>query len=102
MGDLIRKANDIVGTNHNPFTRLTPQQKNYLDALAIIRNYVVHQSDAAEKAYKGVVQRQYGLRKVRSPQYLLATVERRRGNPLVGNQRIYGLMEVVKESISAT
>ena len=60
MGELIDKADTWVV--NNMFRALPASDRNYIDALAAIRNCVVHRSDASMRAYRRSLRDVYGIR----------------------------------------
>jgi len=102
MNDLIRKANSFVGADHNPFRELVSETKKYLDALGIIRNYVVHRSDAAGQAYKNCLKTVYGFGRVSEPEDFLRKKDKRPSSPSRNKEHIYGLIKIVQAAIDAT
>jgi hypothetical protein len=50
MADLLDKGDRLLGKGGNPFRASAADDRQYLDALAAIRNKVVHNSDAATLA----------------------------------------------------
>lgn len=49
--ELISRADHLLGRNNNPFRDITVSDRNYIDALAAIRNCIVHGSDASYSSY---------------------------------------------------
>ena len=99
--DLIRIGKTMVGANNNPFSTLQPI-RGYLDALSVIRNYVVHQSESGLKAYKVKLSTVYGMKRYPFPTVFLNSVDRRRGCPASHKPRITGLIETVRNAIALT
>jgi len=60
MGELIDRADTWVA--NNMFKALPAPDRNYIDALAAIRNCVVHRSDAAMRAYRRSLREVYNIR----------------------------------------
>jgi hypothetical protein len=102
-GDLIGKTSKRVGKPNNPFTKLTPDQKRYLDALAAFRNYIVHGSEQSTLSYKRHANQAFG---VGSPAVdageFLFVVDHRKSSPLKGEPRLSVLIHMVKEAIQKT
>jgi hypothetical protein len=102
VGDLISKGDHIAGLNNNPFRAIPAHNRNYLDALAAIRNCVVHGSDRAIAAYKGTLRRVYGIRSAPGPDEFLNAVDNRAASPARYQKRLSGLATVVRNSIDVT
>ena len=102
MEELMKKANYLVGEPHNPFKNVPRQARPYLDALAAIRNCIVHRSDASVATYKRTVRKVYGIKATPEPDEFLNAKETRKGNPMRGISRIQGLSLWVFQSISKT
>jgi hypothetical protein len=102
MSDLIRKANTCVGADHNPFRELASETKKYLDTLAIIRNYVVHRSDAAAQAYKNRIKAVYSSGRVSEPEDFLRKKDKRPSSPSRNKEHIYGLIKIVEAAIDTS
>jgi hypothetical protein len=103
--DLINKADRIVGRDVNPFRRLSTHEEipKYLDALGVIRNYVVHQSNRSEVAYQSCLSKTYGLKlKPGGGVGFLIALDRRRSSPLKNKARILGLIAIVQKAIEIT
>jgi hypothetical protein len=62
MRDLISMADKWLGKGNNIFRAIPPRDREYMDALAAIRNCVVHGSDAAVLSYKRQLRSLYGVR----------------------------------------
>jgi len=102
MGDLINRADRYAGKSQNPFRNITANRRHYLDALAAIRNCVVHRSDAAIKAYKRALTGVYGIHSAPEPDEFLNALDNRATSPLRYHRRLDGLAAVLREAITTT
>jgi hypothetical protein len=100
MADLIDKTDKWVASNM--FRALSATDRGYIDALAAIRNCVVHRSDAAMKAYKRKLREVYGISSAPQPDEFLYAQDRRAASPARNQIRLYGLMTVVRRSVLST
>jgi hypothetical protein len=100
MGELIDKADTWVA--NNMFKALPAPDRNYIDALAAIRNCVVHRSDAAMRAYRRSLRDVYNIRSAPQPSEFLYAKDSRAKNPDRNQIRLYGLMAVVRRSVQST
>lgn len=98
-GDLIDKANRLVGKSENPFRNLPTQVKRYLDTLGAIRNYVVHQSDSALVSYKKYLTEVYNIKSKPEPDEFLNAIDKRASSLTRFKPRLVGLMGTVKQAI---
>ncbi len=102
MGDLIGKGNRIVGKDDNPFCAIPNKDRKYLDALAVIRNRIVHGSDAAIAAYKATLAKVYAISAAPGPDEFLGSIDKRAASPVRNERRLVGLAAVVIKSINVT
>ena len=102
MPDLLEKADRWLGQAHNPFRPLTANDRQYIDALAAIRNCVVHGSDAAVATYKRQLRTVYGIRSAPEPGEFLKAKDNRASSPARKNSRLFGLVTVVIRAIQQT
>jgi len=79
-----------------------PYAPDYLDGLAVIRNKIVHNSEAARTAYKRELRALYDLRTTPEPPEFLSALDNRITSPLRGHRRLEGLVAVVKKVIGGT
>lgn len=100
--ELIDKADRIVGKIENPFRVLNPTDKHYLDTLSAIRNYIVHQSEAALKSYKRSLETTYGIKSKPTPTEFLNAKDFRKSSPARYKSRLHGLIAIIKDSIDRT
>jgi hypothetical protein len=100
--DLIRIGNRLLGPLNNPFLRLTTQQRQYLDCLNAIRNFIVHRSDAADQSYRKSLRTLYRLRFVPDPPEFLNTIDKRSDSPARGDRRIVSFVQIVYDAIEQT
>lgn len=99
--ELIKQGNNLIGVANNPFANLRPL-RNYLDALTTIRNYIVHQSESAFKAYRRKLSSVYGMKTNSFPTVFLNSVDRRNSSPVRNAPRITGLIKTVEDAIRAS
>jgi hypothetical protein len=100
--DLLNVGDRLVGRPQNPFRRLSPSQRDYLDALSAIRNLIVHQSEAALAAYKRALTAVYGMKARPAPDEFLTALDLRPTSPLHRQPRLHGLLAVLHTAIGAT
>ena len=100
MSELIDKADTWVAVNM--FRALPKSDRNYIDALAAIRNCVVHRSDAAMLAYRRSLRQVYGIKLAPGPDEFLYAKDFRNSSPARYQRRLYGLMTVVRRSVLST
>lgn len=96
---LIEKSNAWLGKNTNPFRNLSSHDKSYIDALASIRNCVVHSSDAAQGAYRRRLKEVYGISYAPGPDEFLYAKDNRQGSRLRYQPRLKGLIVVIDRAI---
>ena len=102
VDELLKKADDWLGPASNPFHKLSKNEKAYLDALASIRNYVAHGSDAASKAYRRHVSKVYGIKYAPQPDEFLFAKDYRSQSLVRYRPRIYGLIAAVEKATGDT
>lgn len=102
VDDLIQRGDRLVGKNDNPFRRLTPQMKAYLDALGAIRNHIVHASDSAAAAYKTQLSKVYGFKSKPYVEGFLNVIDHRLDSPARHKERIVGLMTILKQVVKVS
>ena len=102
MGDLIGKADYCVGQDLNPFRKIPPERRKYLDILATVRNFVVHGSVASEAAYKATIVKNYGLSAAPKVQDFLGKIDRRQESLAQNRPHLLGFIRVVDSAIDAT
>lgn len=100
--DLLSKGDEWLGKPNNPFRVLSAQNCKYIDALAAIRNFIVHGSDAAAKAYKRHLKQVYGITYPPKPDEFLNAKDYRAASPKRYQTRIHGLVAIVEEAIRKT
>jgi hypothetical protein len=101
-GDLIKRGTELVGEVSNPFRKLPTHTRKYLDALASMRNHIVHESDHARSQFNKRIAEIYGAKQNRHIHGFLSAVDNRADSPANGKPRIVGLMKIVKDAIEAT
>ena len=99
MGDLISRTDKWIPKAQNIFRALPVADRNYIDTLAAIRNFVVHGSDAAQLAYRTQLQLTYGIRYPPQPDEFLFALDNRAGSPARYQPRLYGLLVVLERTI---
>ena len=102
MSDLIDKGDRLVGKTKNPFRNISPVDLSYIDAVAAMRNYIVHGSDAALAAYKRSLRSVYGILAAPDPDEFLKAKDMRSHSPARYQTRLHGLAVVVARSIQNT
>jgi hypothetical protein len=100
--DLKGHATRLLGKSRNPFSNISPEQEKYLDTLSTIRNRTVHDSDAARAAYKVKLKQVYGISSAPKPSEFLSTSDNRKASPARYKKRLFGLIEIVRQTIKAT
>jgi hypothetical protein len=102
VADLLGKGDDWLGHAKNPFRKLSASDRKYIDALAAIRNYTTHGSDAASKAYRRHLKELYGITYAPKPDEFLFTKDNRSSSLARYKPRIYGLIAAVESAINDT
>ena len=74
MGDLIGRSDRFLGKPNNPFRNIPRPDCNYVDALAAVRNRVVHGSDASIAAYKAALGSVYKIASAPGPDEFLKAI----------------------------
>jgi hypothetical protein len=100
--DLFSKSDDWLGRSTNPFRKLSTNDCKYIDALAAIRNYTTHGSDAAGKAYRRHLKELYGVKSAPKPDEFLFAKDYRSDSLERYKPRIYGLIAAVEKAIGDT
>lgn len=100
--DLFAKADDWLGKDGNPFRKLSDIERKYVDALAALRNYVTHGSDAAGKAYRRHLQNLYGIQYAPKPDEFLFAKDYRSTSLARYKPRIYGFIGAIEKAIQST
>jgi hypothetical protein len=100
-GDLIKKANHLVAGDHNPFAKIKKDHQAYLDTMSAIRNFLVHNSDAARLSYKDKLNKVFGITSAPEPIEFLDSKDRRQTSPLKGQSRILVIAYVMDEVIKS-
>lgn len=102
VSDLLAKGDDWLGKTTNPFRKLRVTDRKYIDALAAMRNYITHRSDAANKAYRRQLKELYGITYAPKPDEFLFTKDYRSSSLARYKPRIYGLIAVVERAVQDT
>jgi hypothetical protein len=84
---------------HGVWERFAEDRLVALDALAAIRNCVVHGSDAAWAAYRRVLEGVYGISSAPEPDEFLNATDNRAVSPYRYHSRLEGLAEVLERAI---
>jgi hypothetical protein len=100
--ELINKGTELLGKGKNPFVSLTPLQRDYLDCVAAIRNFIVHGSGYSKERYRGAVNKMYGIKYAPAPDEFLNTLDSRKSSPAKWQPRLRGLALMVQKSVEAT
>lgn len=99
VDDLIKKGNNLLEAN-NPFRSLKrTHERNYLDTISSIRNYVVHKSRSSQKTYKDSLKASFSVKSVPDPDEFLNAKDNRKNSPLKGKKRINVLISIVKSAV---
>jgi hypothetical protein len=102
MSDLLEKGDRILGKAANPFRSPSTDDRAYMDALASVRNAVVHRSDAAVASYKRCLRSVYGIKSAPEPDEFLHAKDMRATSPARYRSRLHGLATVVARCIQNT
>lgn len=102
VDELVGRGNRLLGATNNPFRTIAPGDRAYLDALAAIRNCVVHQSHAAGVSYRKALRAVYAVAAAPEPNEFLNAVDRRAASPARHQPRLNGLGAVVIRAIHVT
>lgn len=73
--------------------------RQYLDALASIRNVVVHRSDAADVAYRRALKKTYSVVAAPEPEEFLSALDLRTTGSLGRKKRMVGLINQVRQAV---
>jgi hypothetical protein len=95
--DLIDRADKLVPRHLNPFRAIALSVRDHLDAMAAIRNNIIHESNASFKAYRQKLREVFGLSYPPSPGEFLDSIDRRHASPLRGSKRIRVFSHFVTE-----
>jgi hypothetical protein len=102
VSDLLSKGDDWLSKAGNPFRKLSKGDANYIDALAAIRNFVTHGSEAARKSYRLKLNALYGIKSAPAPGEFLLSIDYRSSSMVRYKPRIYGLIVAVENAIRDT
>ena len=102
MSELIDKGDRVVGKTTNPFRDIPATDRSYIDALATMRNDIVHGSDAALATYRRSLRSVYGIMAAPNPDEFLNAKDMRSHSPARYQTRLLGLAVVVERSIQNT
>lgn len=101
MDDLIKKGNKLLGNTNNPFLSLPKNpDRNYLDTLSAIRNYIVHRSQTSQKSYKKALKDSFNISSSPEPSEFLNAKDSRTNSPKKWDKRIFVIAKVVKDTIN--
>ena len=102
MSDLFAKGDDLLSKTDNPFRKLSKDECKYIDALASIRNFVAHGSEAANKSYRRQLLAVYSIKYPPSPGEFLLAKDNKAGSFARYKPRIYGLIIAVEKAVQNT
>jgi len=102
MSDLMDKGDRILGKAANPFRVPSADDRSYMDALAAVRNSIVHRSDAAFASYKRSLRSVYGIKSAPEPDEFLHAKDMRATSPARYRSRLHGLGTVIARCIQNT
>ena len=113
MGDLVKKADHLLGKSENPFRTVDVLSRSYIDCLAAIRNHVVHGSETSLRNYKQSLKSVYGIKATPEPTEFLHAMDYRHDKParlpkdvqrdaFQYRSRLSGLAVVVIRTIAST
>jgi hypothetical protein len=102
VSQLLSKGDEWLDRSGNPFRRLSTTDSKYIDALAAIRNYIAHGSDAARKAYRRHLNSLYGIKSAPSPGEFTLSLDYRPASLARYQPRIYGLIAAIENAINST
>lgn len=100
--ELIDRSDSFLGKSANPFRKIDSGDRLYIDALASIRNCIVHNSDAAQTAYRRRLKEVYGITSAPAPDEFLYAKDLRPGSILRYQPRLKGLLTVLSRVIQQT
>lgn len=98
--ELIDISKKLVGDSINPFPVLKGSIDEYLDTIAVVRNYIVHKSDSAYIAYKKRMKDKYSMYYPSGPGEFLLSIDYKEDSLKKNESRIYGFFEAVKKAVS--
>jgi len=101
VDDLIDKGKRLLAPSNNPFAAMGKPYKEHLDALAALRNYVVHKSESARLAYKQHLAKVFAIKSAPSAGEFLDSIDHRKGSPCKGQKRIFTFFHYVSNAISS-
>jgi hypothetical protein len=101
IDDLIDKGKRLLAPSNNPFAAMGKAHKEHLDALAALRNYVVHKSESSRVAYKRHLAKVFGIKSAPSAGEFLDSIDHRNGSPCKGQKRIFTFFHYVNDAISS-
>lgn len=99
MSDLLKKADEWVGRDSNPFRGLPATHRDYIDTLSALRNCIVHGSDASVASYRRYLKKVYEIKSTPAPDEFLNAIDYRVRSPCRYQSRIKGLAKVLADSI---
>ena len=101
-GDLMSKADHLLGKGANPFKSLTTKDRSFIDCLAAIRNHVVHGSDASIAAYRRSLKAVFEIKTAPGPDEFLNAKDNWTPSPARYKSRLHVLAEVIARTIQNT
>jgi hypothetical protein len=100
--DLIQRTDKWLAPAQNMFRTIANSDRDYIDAFAAIRNFVVHGSDAAQLAYKRELRRVYNIHSAPQPDEFLYAQDNRVGSVERYKPRLFGLLTILSRTITNT
>ncbi|TGK04026.1 hypothetical protein EHO59_10950 [Leptospira semungkisensis] len=98
--ELIEISKRMVGVDANPFPILKGSLDEYLDTIAIVRNYIVHKSDSSFTSYKRRMKEKYLMSYPSGPGEFLLSIDYKDNSIKKNEPRINGFFEAVKQAIT--
>ena len=95
-GQLVGRAKKVIVVANNPFTHLTKTVRKSIDQFYVLRNHLSHRSNRSSRAYRRMLEDDFGYRKVSRPGVFL----RARGDSL-GKPRLEFFLHRFREASEA-
>jgi len=95
--DIKRKAKLILTKEFNPFNEIGRGDGNKIDELYILRNYIAHLSNQAERSLKKMYTDKYHLKRFQEPGRFLMAIDKRTKKPRMDSyaESLYSAVEVI-------
>lgn len=100
--ELLGKATKLLGRSRNPFLNVPNAIRAYVDGLAVVRNYIVHRSDASFVSYRTALRTLYGIKAAPDADEFLNAVDYRSTSIRKGQKRIIGLIAAVGQAVATS